>query len=256
MKSDDLQRYMDGSLDDAERSRLEEAMNSDPRAKQAAEGLGAFVAAVRRASLSEPVPHGRLNAALKAAAGPKKASFGWGQAGLLAGAAAACALGFMWFSSLPDSRISGNTILAASSSEAVDVLARADTVRVPPLNLEEVGQYRGATFDQSHVNMSFEVEGQAMTLTVSANDPPAPGASAVEVAGRTLFDDGGMCWKCPLSSYRLTGGTPELRQRVAGILLSQTGYSTRRTMESGRTRAILEGGGKTPCSQKSKPGLV
>ncbi len=224
----DWQEFEDGGLDERAMKQASEELKNNPDAQKEFKGLCAFRKAVRSAGLGESVPDQKLNACLKEVCGNRPAPF-WQRPMALA-AIGTCVLAVAVLLVRPPGLAESPTddVVRFSTSGSFEKdyarLAGLTPVRVPYLNLQGVAAYKDMHACKANVTLRLVAKGEEFTLTVSMPEGEPKGEVIHEGEHDFVKVDDSLCWKCPSSGYRLTGGSSATRAWLAEQLTQRTGY--------------------------------
>lgn len=207
--------YLDGSVTDAERARIETLLASSEAARADFEGFKEFRAALRNAALADPVPIERLEALLAKAAGRKSRSvFAPRVAFALAAAAAILALiGWRtWFYDpmLPLVMRVGASLETSDPVSAAQWVSQRTGWHVPVVTLAGMGQFIGVELGDDWFCYDFDVRGRRVHLFMHSDKERFNGLKATEVANHRLFLGDGVGWTCCHLAYVLKGADRSL----------------------------------------------
>lgn len=185
--------YLDGSLDDAEMARAERLLEEDAEARGRLENLRAFLADVRRESLSQPVPLARLHAMI-----PQRSPSltpAWHVAAL----AAALLLFVLW--TAPGKAPGTETIATADIASAARWIEDRTGID-PPIPSIPSGRLVASERSSDSGCFCFSVDGVVVhlsfTRSASALDGFRPsereGHDYYESGGRVAFRSNGLTW--------------------------------------------------------------
>lgn len=225
----DWQEFEDGGLGEEAMKQAKEELSRSPSAQKELKGLAAFRRSVRSACLAEPVPAQALNGMLKTVCGRRVTPFWQKGLGLALAGAACVAVGLFAYSRFGDSsealQPSSAFVSTGDYERDYSAASKQSPIYVPHLNLSGLAEYKGVHSCRSSVSFKLAYHGQDFTLTVASKAQMDGKGKVFDAGGLKLTKSGdAFCWTCPSSSYRLEGGSPEERVKLAAALTKQTGY--------------------------------
>lgn len=210
----DWQKYDSGDLSEQERMAADVELKSNPKAREELEGLRKFQRALRTAGLKETVPSVSLEAKLAAIARPTPlvSPYAWRW---IVPTVAACGIALGW--------ILANGEWNRGPYRDIEQMQTQTTVAIREIDFAGIGELEKIEPHPSAVTYRFKSQGQEMTFTITPRAEEMGQGKLVKLDGREFLDTGDICWGCPSSNYRLSGGTPEMRRQIAARLSQQTG---------------------------------
>ena len=226
----DWDAYLDGSMPEAERQRLDRRLQDEPTLQRELAGFRAFKLAVRDAGLGTEVPDDRLSRTLSSvvAAKPKPAGPSLEKWALRLSPVLGIILAYAVVTNWPTGEaVSAKSIAIAMSPPIahckIDDPAKVATwmkekapLDVPPLNLPSSSRLTGVKAGRNWAAWSIETEDHAITLYVARADA-FDGAPFEELDGLRLYKSPwGFGWRQGGYSYYVDGCNPTvLRHFIA-----------------------------------------
>jgi hypothetical protein len=207
--------YLDGSVSDEERKRIEALLSSSQEARSDFEGFKEFRSALRKAALADPVPIDRLEALLQKAAGQKR-RFMFAPRLAFSFAAAAALFVFLgwrlWFYDpmLPVVLRAGESLAISDPVAAAQWVNERTGMHAPVVRLAGMGRLIGVEIGDDWFCYDFEVRGQTVHLFMHSDKARFDGLAATEVQNHRLFLGRGVGWTCCHLAYVLKGADRSL----------------------------------------------